>query len=1147
MKRIFSVLLALLLAFVVSFAGNGVVMDRTDETRITEAAMGYYSRCGKHAYNLWRDKRRETVRKLREVKKALRKQHRWNPHGFTRRLLLAPLALLGFGFSTVAQPTTTTTVLDEDYAIALQRVSDAEAEVEAVTAKLEEAERALAEMEAHSSGSDKDLRKMFGQRANILAIRKKLAAANGNFEKVRRWLNTMDKDPNAPLVRLKEEGVTSPKRHSWNIPEITFRDMFGDTIAAIVDKMDKAAVEHSAPHLKEVLDAERLQYAAELHNAVLEFTSSGTINSVSRITMAVTRFAECAAADIANTVGVDPGDVYAAGKLRIVHALRNFGDDADKHVLKTAQRLEFLAIHRGVMIDGRIYKLIAATPSQSKAGDSYFADSEFFEGTRKVYWFLGQNLDKFKSNGSEELKRMALAFTPSVVSAANGGIKVNEIAMLPESSITVKVLEALVFALDGSISVKRDYKTDRTPMDGAIYALVPVPNFQARSAAGLAVKGLVVCVVSVLRYLKEFFGYLPETITDIDGHIWALPWSSEATKAKYPVAKAITTTSTWKGKSLGLSWTEAVKRTMALAEDMPAAAYLRVIRYTDASDDRQRKLGRQALQEFISWTEDDLRDLLRKPIGKMMGKRHLVNQMVELGAIEKEERGFFHRLVEEFPDLLLFQQIQRYIWNKTKSNAEYLASARVPIGGDYPYITEDPIVALAHLLYGMTFEQIKESGLFYLKEDEASFAGFDSNRQLFVCRYPLNWFAARLLTNKHHSAYRSLGGVGILSVYSVALIAMDGDVDGDETLVTEDSVVLRLARRMLRMGFMGSKRLPVIVFPHDTANSPQTQKLPFVDERDRAAKLSISLDYSQRYSTVGIYANAAAALMAAAAEAWTNNDIGAFEENALNAAIMHVASILVIDMTKTGEMPAYILGLIPKAMKAKGQMPWCQRFNLGWTDAQFAADQMRKHPALKGWPTAGYLPDAVAGASMYALSQWEFDAEGLELNDDTIKHMLFDTKKSSCEIVVDRCHLQSIIGLKFKADKDSAEFIANVMAGKKMGIKDILVFFWQNESALKYKVKINEDDLDLAEEARLRLNELHILVYNLLKSSVVEMFDEDYWESVVNFYVDDALKPDNKVGKATDPEDKMAKQARYAMFVLEIFSPDLLANVLARM
>ena len=1154
MKRILAILLALLLAFVVSYASNGTVMDRTADTRTTEAAMGYYARCGKHTMNLHINKARERKRKMRDIKKRIRKERGWNPHGLARRVLLAPLALMGFGFSHVAQAEMKIDWErhEEELAFARQRIHDAKTELNAVNAKLAAEQLRLDAMEeawsemTYTVSSKVATRSLFTQRARVLALRQKLAAATAEIEKRRGWLKTMMEDDSAPLVRTKEEGVNSPDRRSWAIPEIAFQDMFGDKIASIVKEMDDVAAKNRWPHQAETLKAERARLISKLWNAVLDFQRGKTPNEVCREAMATTRLAECGATDIACAVERDPGDVYAAGKLRIVHALKNFGDDADNHVLRTAQRMEHIAINIGVSIDGAVYRLIAATPSQSKAGDSYFAEYEFFAGTRERFWRLGQKLSQFKSNGSEELKRMALAFTPSVVSSINGGIKIDEIVMLPEVNYVVNVLEALVFELDGTIGIKHDYKAHRTLFDGAIYGLVDgIPSYQLRSAAPLALKGLYVNCASVVAYLEEIFGYLPETITDIDGNVWALPWSNAATKKSYPVAKAITTTSTWKGKSLGLSWSDAVAKTMALKDDMSSAEYCRVVRYADAADERPRKLGRQALQEFISWTGDDLRDLMAKPIGRMMAKRHLVNQMVDMGAIGQNKRSYFHKLVEVFPELLLFGQIRNLIWTKTESNAEYLASARVPINGDYPYITEDPVVALAHLLYGMSLDQIKTSGLFYLRENEASFAGFDSGHQLFTCRYPLNWFAAQLLTNRHHRAYTSLGGVGILSAYGIALIAMDGDVDGDETLVTEEDVVLRLAHRMLRMGFLGSKKLPVIVFPHDT-ECEMTKKLPFENELEREFKLSVSLDYSQRYSTVGIYANAAAAFMAAAAEAWTNGDKSTFEENALNAAIMHVASILVIDMTKTGAMPDYITQLIPGCMRSKGQMPWCQRFNLGWTNAQFADDQKHKHPALKAGPTAGYLPDAVAYTTMTALNSWRFDDEGLQLRASTLQDMLFDAKKSSCGIVINRQYLNQIIGLKFKADDESAKFISAVVNGDKISLKDTLVFFWRNESALRYKIKLNEDDLDFADEARARLRELHILVYNLLKSSVTEMYDEDYWQSVVNYYVDDALKQDNGVGITDDPEDRVAKQARYAMFVLEIFAPDLLANVLAR-
>ena len=138
MKRILAILLALLLAFVVSYASNGTVMDRTADTRTTEAAMGYYARCGKHTMNLHINKARERKRKMRDIKKRIRKERGWNPHGLARRVLLAPLALMGFGFSHVAQAEMKIDWErhEEELAFARQRIHDAKTELNAVNAKL---------------------------------------------------------------------------------------------------------------------------------------------------------------------------------------------------------------------------------------------------------------------------------------------------------------------------------------------------------------------------------------------------------------------------------------------------------------------------------------------------------------------------------------------------------------------------------------------------------------------------------------------------------------------------------------------------------------------------------------------------------------------------------------------------------------------------------------------------------------------------------------------------------------------------------------------------------------------------------------------------------------------------------------------------
>lgn len=867
---------------------------------------------------------------------------------------------------------------------------------------------------------------------------------------------------------------------------------------------------------------------------------------------------QSAATDAATALKRNVEQTFAIGKLGLAKELRKleysnqYASNLDE-IRNLVEAINEYAQTVGVSVDGLTYVLLCSTPGQAKVGDAYFAETGFLRETWKDFWSYGQKFADFRSNGTEEMKRMALLFTPSVeaIGQHNTRLRVNQILMLDEIG-TRQMLDSL-WALAKTSTEFQTFtgmKKKVTRWDGALFLLTQVfgAGFQFRSHGALALKGLAVNAMSALAAFVKQHGRssLPDTMADICGQIWAFPWSSDETKRKYPVALAITTTSVWKGKSLGLTWSEAVARTVALEQRFKGAANLRAIRYIDAETDSQRKLGRQILQQMLGFwrTPKAVSKLTDGAIRNQLNKRTLSATLAELAELDRPEetRTEFAKLVARKPELLLTDAVQAFLKKRAITKAKWLASGKLPIDGSYPYIVEDPLAFFEVIFLG---KDPQDPMIGALRANECSAAEYADGTELFACRMPANWLVSLVLTNRVSNVFSSLGACCVLSEHDAALVVFDGDTDGDEVFLSPSELLIDMIKKARAIGVDSEfaklpveLRTPVLAFEHP--DGPAKKGFDSPDERRHA--IAVALTNTAYHNDVGRYSNGAAAYLAAASKALAKGDKATFADCMRSAAWLSIAAILVIDAAKNGDMPENIASVVENLLdkKVAPSMPWNQRFNKGWTEAEFQDDQERYKPSLIGEPQTGYLPDEVANRVWNALKNWTFDAEGVELPDDFIQDLLIDDGEAkSMNAVVASGFVQTIFETVWKKDEETDKILEAVKAGKPIGLKKLVLYFWRNESAMKYKMSVS-DELDEVRQNEARLEAYHELVRRTVVNAAYNAYGAMGVKRVVNYLVSDALNiAHNYVGQATDPEKVLEEKGSYAVFILQVFAAEL--------
>ena len=566
--------------------------------------------------------------------------------------------------------------------------------------------------------------------------------------------------------------------------------------------------------------------------------------------------------------------------------------DAERRSENLAKNMIYALIRKGVVVVSKYgekkYDFWASTSSHQKVGIVYMGEHRMMEKTQRIREFAA-SFEQLNAaggdNGAEYIKRQAVLFTPSAPiynPVTNAPLTLNDVVMFDEVEITRTANNVAKVDKNANIVVG-DADIDLTQFDGQAVSICGwLRSCQMR---GFAIKAFCVKGDAAMSFIHPDLQR-----PDIDGN----PVSLEG-KA------IIMNKSCWKGNKLGYSWAEFVGMANELSKECQFVNMLRVVRWADSAADKSRTLSRQSIQQWITATDAEVDRIISGAVKELNLKKKLSGALMYEAGLGKpdSERTWQEKAIERKPSILCcdaMQQMLKASWMSTRAER---ASGRIKIKGQYPYIAMDPV---AYLQIYLENRDPMDPDLGVLKDGEVNLPHANDGEAFYGVRYPNNFLCGMIFSQKNHPAFADVGDVAILPYYGFSIYRADGDFDGDEMLFTKVKLVVSLMKTVI-----DKINPPLISFPHDKA-----LRHP-VDAKRNAIEIAIALYNGQAFNKVGQYSNVAMKLFSQIAMAEQHPDF----MSGLGRTIIlaHVATILVIDMVKTGTMPEAIKKAVEEAKK----------------------------------------------------------------------------------------------------------------------------------------------------------------------------------------------------------------------------------------
>lgn len=793
-----------------------------------------------------------------------------------------------------------------------------------------------------------------------------------------------------------------------------------------------------------------------------------------------------------------------------------------------------------------------ANNSQLKVGEFYMLSSPA-AARAKVVGRCGmteEEFNKIPANGSDLLKWLSYATTPGCPMKDDNGnfVTVDDVLVLDDIEITRLFKNVLVIDNAGNYKKFDEYNVSRTLADG-MALLINIPSQQGRGAFAFKYFGLRIAGngFNMIEEIAKREGLtLPDRIKNIDGDL--VDWR------KY---KVITSKSTWKWAKYGLTYKEYARRMNKLAETYPNVNLLYTARLADAiEEDSKRKLARQTTQQFFDATSDQLKRLVSSDANRLKKLTTMPGIIRKFAGLDKEEkdRTAYEHFIEACPEFLAHPLMREKIMQMFDSQfAE--AAMRPSVSGKYPYIADDPVALIKIWIFGMDPNKL---GLGYLKEDEINIVSCEEHKKLFFVRYPANHLVGVIRYNHNDPIYAVCGNVCILSIDGDTIIRVDGDFDGDEGSACDDELVVELCEQV-------DVKKPLIVFPHEKMASKV-----ITDKFARDRMISESIVVANRFGgAVGQYSNLATKCLQKAA---TSTDKQR-KVHLMNAVWAHVATILAIDLAKTGEMVSWLVAILAGLEKTYGKMPWNQRFAKHTSEDPWYGSSWN----FKTESESSSTPDRIARTLMdmfnveCALSK---DAEGSTVTEDVpakrvnidLSNVTFDdpgivlanVKNHSTAAVVTPSMFSSIEARNYR-DKSEYEsdgdnefkLITDIKNGKEIGGLELFRFIWRNRASLVYKTskaKISNDKIGNAEMVDGYYEWCHDLMLEFGKHGTNKLFtamsEEDQKFATMNKFMKLAMASNSGVGKkVSSEEERIRRHSSFLDFTAKVFGYELYQTV----
>ena len=825
-----------------------------------------------------------------------------------------------------------------------------------------------------------------------------------------------------------------------------------------------------------------------------------------------------------------------------------------------------------------LYGGIAASASHQKKEKILMGERETMRAHSKFLWF-GKTLSEYyrnKNTGASYWKERANEIRPMMkpfVTKTGDYITAKDILFVKDVKKLYHILIARVFG-EGKGACYTDREADEEVIlgDGALLLLVEMAFNGQATLPGL--KAMAVDATSSVEEVCRKHGikledFMNLEVEGLDGEMHRI--------GDY---KAVCGEGCWKFDKEFANFQDYMNWLEDMAKAYPGIDRLYLLRQSEEieGEEKYRYFTRTLLQQFMYITDEEKKQLTAKAITGLQRDKTFSGAVRKMAGMWKteEEKSPVEKIFEAYPTLVLNRNIQEYLKGSWIRRQVRALSGKFRTEGQYPYIMQDPVALLEVWLLGL---DPNDPDLGVLKGDEMSIAEVPDGKEVVGVRFPANFQTAKVMTNRVHEAFESCGEVAIISIHSDVLIRQDGDVDGDEMCILYSKLVINIVKRM-----NATFKPPVVLFKHGTKADP----VVFTDYKTFIHETYSALWRAKRYDQVGIYANLATACAYLASIAYVESGFNADDKNVklrlLQMSAASTGAILAIDQVKGNDTdPALIKWLeairkdvakafsdiirptfmadIPDAAQGEARKELEKEANLKARTVRYPFVHryvtMAKNNAVSA---ESCLPaderNICDSTTLYIYEQtgeYVFDYEGLFFDVDECYRLFTDARmrkiwKTVYTAPVSRESLALLNDNKFNRSNEADRPVIDKMnRGEKVGQKDLLVMMYHNKNAMAYHM----EGENLEAKEREYYADCRAILFSQADNTPYickraengveagyELTKEEKRAVVVNAAIVDALElgakgngiPDSNVGG-------------YAMFVLNVFAPDILANI----
>ena len=779
---------------------------------------------------------------------------------------------------------------------------------------------------------------------------------------------------------------------------------------------------------------------------------------------------------------------------------------------------------RGVIIGDAAYRFVSSSASHQKAEKAVFLMDELAK-VHEEYLYFGHSLEEFAQTeimGANFLKAMANRTRPMAA-----GLRKKDGTPVTVFDVLVVKDVKRIYHHNDALSIGGNW--DNLPWkrgevdnpvivgDGQIMALTELNLYGQLNGEGW--KGFCFDGSSTIEEICRRYNLTKEEVMDLQVEFF------DGRKVRLGDYALLCGEGCWKFDKLFQSYAAYLDWIRRLMPVYPGIENLSILRQMDEEEDayKRRRLTRSLIQQWIWMSNDEIDSLIRPALKSAKALKTMEGALRLLGGMDKKERDELEHLFEECPWLICAPGVQKYLKSRFGIQVKDAMANRLKTKGQYPYIIQDPVALFEIWVLG---KDPNEDNLGILKAGEASIEGVNEDKEVLAVRFPANFLTARTLVNKpEKEAFGSCGNCCVLSIYDDILIRQDGDVDGDEMMVCYDELAIKLTKRMIN-----EFDPPVVVFEHGSkakAIAPGSVKEFWVTIAD-------ALYSAHHNGQVGTYANLARDCAYLMSIAYMNGDEQKVQQYLLWMAAASTGAILAIDQVKGNAISETLINwLADIKAKVRNEMAWKQPFT-----QQFLKKDIEEDDCLP--PNADVLTDRIAVRFAEQVGPFQFDTQGFDWDVGAAISDLFEDRWQTFNVRRNVLADDIVMSLRNNYFNDTvmddgtemdAVFLDMVKAGREVGLKDILLFWWHNETAMKNRLesKFAEAQSDFYEHCRKCL--LAFATGNKkpngdghVRTKAEEM------TSLYNALVNEALEL--KKSNGVDDTD-----GTYTMFILKIIAP----------